>query len=344
MTRLFFPFFAILNLNFLVAQDLPWPDSLVVVKNHVKTVRVIAPNVQGRSIEIKRRDYDTLGRVIRESGPTVHCCLWTYTYDDKNRKTSESRREMNSGRMIYATHIEYLDSLSTRKLVHYAWYDSLRPADITWISYNNRSERKETYLHGVYTGYSITTYDAEGHQTYKHDSTIAFRLHPTAIKWKFDTVRIRTVRTWNNYWINEFQQYEGDSLILHVQYLYGSRGTSEIIDSGPGHEKRHYELIYTKDEMYPTGVKLNGTEQDYDQFRQFQIEYRIEVVRPKPSPETDATKEAWITPSPENPSDFSIDYTPTYDEKGKIVHFLFTYHRKGYIDGYQEYLYDYNYH
>lgn len=277
----------------LSAQTLAMPDSAMVVKNKVKTVRIYSlPNDGKRYLE-KFMTYDKSGRVIREQ-ETEYSYYYEYTYDSKGRRTLSTQRTAK-GEFIQKFSETYNEKDGTRTVALCTSGDSVTPRYVYVYNAKGWKIRDEQYNPKGIAFLNVYEYDTAGNQIASYDSV----------------ANIRTATYRKNGTIQWQRTYSPKNALLHqYRYKYNAYGfVSDFYDSTGSIPVVHYALVYNT-HPFPDSVQRNGVTLKTPEFQQFQLDYPSLF----PAHYQDGSDD-YALPVP----DLVNEHHFTYDKKGNIV-------------------------
>jgi hypothetical protein len=282
-------FLFIISYSVSQAQIVALPDSAVVRKNKVKSVRIYLDEPGGKTVQ-KIVQYDKRGRIVMER-LNEESPYSTYSYDSTGRVRTFTSRS-RTGEYIYKTVTHYQDKDSLRTVYEYFDKDSTKVTRV--CTYNKRGNKiKETGDNGYGKSYvSAWIYNDEGRLIAEYDSSSSSR----TASWR------------SNFHLVKRRTYDPSGTLLHeYNFSYHPNGQIATISDSTGTLKTvHYEIRLDKDgeiaEYWRDQTKMAQPE-----ISTFREEYYFIFPEHEQSVETEEGFKV------ENEHHF------TYDKKGKIV-------------------------
>lgn len=212
-------------------DDLPrMPDSLLVIKNRVKTVRMFSLDANGKRHAYKTFSYDSIGRIIVEKDAMEHS--FHYEYDRNGQKAAAVQRDP-AGRFVqrYVFRRNAADTSFTTTI--YLSGDSLHP----WRSFTMNSRNlcvRDTHYVSSGAVYSIQAmkYDHNDKMIARYDSSSTTRM----AEWTSNGKKVAR------------KTYDPSGHILHsYRFYYNKDGKIERITDSTGVMKTvEYNFTYSK--------------------------------------------------------------------------------------------------
>lgn len=272
------------------AQILALPDSAVVRKNKVKSVRIYHVDpAAGKTVQ-KIIHYDRRGRMVlerlnEESGYS------TYSYDSAGRVQTFTSRSRN-GEFVYKKVMQYQDKDSSKVVYEHYDKDSTKVTRI--CTYDKHGKKiKETADNGYGKSYVNTwTYSDEGRIIAQYDSSSLSR----------------TASWYSNFRLVKRRTYDPSGKLLHEhRFSYHPNGQIASISDSTGTLKTvHYDIRLNERgetaEYWREGKKMSEAEV---------VSFRKEYYFIFPERENDGTFDM-AAPAIEN------EHHLTHDKKGNI--------------------------
>ena len=290
------------------SQNITLPDSISVIKNHVKTVRVysVLENEKRMTLFLT---YDDKGRVVRES-ENDNSYYYAYRYDERGRRTSATQYG-KTGIFSQKYVTEYLNDTIT-KVTHYESIDSTQVAHIHYYDQHGRILRNEDYNKGILKHVTVQKFNAAGDVIYAYDSAY----YSASIRENGLLVKVRSYNT----------DY---SLTHEYTYTYSQQRVTHITDSVSPKFVSRYHVLYNQYSLV-VGAELNGVKMNEKEFDHFRSSYQYVL------PATDGIDEDYGLPIPE----LVNTHVLTKDKKGNIIRDELT-QKQGSFS--QTYVYEYEY-
>ncbi|HTL82337.1 MAG TPA: hypothetical protein VL651_11555 [Bacteroidia bacterium] len=252
MKKFFFFFLFVSVIQISYAQGFTKPDSLAIIINKVKEVRIYyTGNGTKESLQLTNR-YNEKGQCIFSMAGTPSSVnyYYLYSYDSLGRMKRSEQRKM-SGASMTANDFEYFPDGKISRTAFYYGYDTIFPSRV--CEYDERGNTlTDTYLaRGQFGERNTMTYNTKNEVVTKLDSNSYF---PLALAWKNNqVVRISDYDTVLHTSDNWYLFYDSTGFIDHTIHLkpgindtarpkYFSDGTYLVfINGNPANADQNYE-------------------------------------------------------------------------------------------------------
>src|SRR6476620_2885094 len=123
--RYLFVLLLLLRIPYGYAQEFTDPDSIAIIRNHVREVNITFTNSNGNSYPSKTYRYDNSGRMIY-SADANSTYYYSLRYDSASRMCRFDQRKLD-GRLIAGYEFRYYPDGKQKYLLNYSEYDTLHP-------------------------------------------------------------------------------------------------------------------------------------------------------------------------------------------------------------------------
>jgi hypothetical protein len=274
-----------------LAQDLSLPDSALIVKNKIKTIRIYFNSPDGQKYQNRDLHYNRNGQLIRE-GVDSKSPYSVHAYDEQGRITSTTQR--GSDGSFVSRRINDYGQKGNKITRYYGFGDSTLCTNVILFDDKSQKIREEVYTQNGIQWIYTTNYDSLGKVIATTDSSAATGTKKWYVNNKLTKKTVRDPKS------RYFHQYA---------YTYDYFGRLwKMSDSTEGANTVTYTIVYSKEGGPREGIQRNGKMMDAAEEASF-INSNPEFRKPI------ELEDDYGLPVPEMVEKHNL----SYDKKGNIV-------------------------
>lgn len=223
---------------FTFAQEFTPPDSVAILKNKVKSVKIYYTGTGNKHLITQEYRYDKNGfRIYSREGSATY--YYAFTYNEKGQLTSSVQRQL-SGTMIQGQKMDYTVDGKLFHMETFTERDTVNPSVIYTYGRTGNVLEESHFINGKLIRNYKTEYDI--------NNKIIHRIDSTPGKSVYETLNSKTIR--------QTYYYESEAMTENwlISYDAGGRLIKTICISAKSTDT--YTVIYDKDLEYH--VLVNG--------------------------------------------------------------------------------------